>query len=81
MTIKFVWQGNPDTEATDGHASYNIYGISYDLHMPSFVKACELETVLTNVFAEGRRLGHTEMVYGITNAVNTITANTIRNMV
>lgn len=67
MTIKFEWQGAVETES--GKAIYTTETSMYELWLPNLAKARQLEMVLRDVFAEGRRVGHAEMKRAVSDAM------------
>ena len=58
--VKFEWKGATETES--GRAIYEIGTATYELWLPNFAKAFQLNQVLTDVYRQGRQQGHTEMV-------------------
>lgn len=68
MTVKFEWNGATETES--GKAIYATETSTFELWMPNFAKALQLDQVLRDVFAEGRRKGHAEMMRATSDAMN-----------
>jgi hypothetical protein len=70
MSVKFVWKGS--VEDAEGLAVYATADSTYEVWLPTFKKAQQLDLVLRDVFAEGRRMGHREMMQGASNAMNEV---------
>jgi hypothetical protein len=70
MSVKFVWKGR--AEDTEGLAVYATADSTYDVWLPTFKKAQQLDSVLRDVFADGRRIGHREMMRGVRNTMNDV---------
>lgn len=70
MEVKFAWQGSTNEER--GLATYATKDSTFELWLPSFKKAQQLESVLRDVFAEGRRRGQQEMLRAATAAMNDV---------
>ena len=68
--MKFSWKGKQDQQ--DGTATYSTAENTYELWMPTFKNASELDAVLRNVYLEGRRHGHREMMSATSNAMNSV---------
>ena len=71
MSINFSWMGSVGDAA--GKASYTINNSTYELWLPTFEKARQLEDVLRDIFEEGRRVGQLEMKQAATTAMNEVT--------
>lgn len=70
MSVKFVWEGSVDDG--EGLATYSTSESTYEVWLPSFKKAHQLDSFLRDVFAEGRRAGHREMMQATSNAMNNV---------
>ena len=70
MSVKFVWKGS--VEDAEGLAVYATADSTYEVWLPTFKKAQQLDSVLRDIFAEGRRTGHREMMQGVSNAMNEV---------
>lgn len=70
MSVKFVWKGS--VENAEGMAVYATADSTYEVWLPTFKKAQQLDSVLRDVFAEGRRMGHREMMNGVSNTMNEV---------
>ena len=70
MSVKFMWKGL--IEGGDGTAVYATAESTYEVWLPTFVKAQQLDKVLRDVFAEGRRSGHGEMMQKVSIAMNEV---------
>lgn len=70
MSVKFVWKGS--VEGAEGLAAYATADSTYEVWLPSLEKAQQLDSVLRNIFAEGRRMGHKDMMHGVSNAMNEV---------
>lgn len=73
MSVKFVWKGS--TKDAEGLAVYDTAYSTYEVWLPTFKKALQLEFILRDTFAEGRRTGHREMMQGVRNAMNEVARN------
>lgn len=70
MSVKFVWKGS--VEDAEGLAVYATADSTYEVWLPTFKKAQQLDSVLRDIFAEGRRTGHREMMQEVSNAMNEV---------
>lgn len=70
MSVKFVWKGS--VEDAEGLAIYATNDSTYEVWLPTFKKAQQLDSVLRDVFAEGRRAGHREMMQATSSAMNEV---------
>lgn len=68
MCVKLVWKGR--TEDAEGLAVYATADSTYEVWLPTFKKAQQLDFVLRDVFNEGRRTGHKEMMQSVSGAMN-----------
>lgn len=68
MPVKFEWKGRTETES--GMAVFTVESTTYDLWLPNFKKALQLDQVLRDVYAQGRRRGHAEMMRATSDAMN-----------
>ena len=73
--IRFEWHGNTETES--GKAIYITDTSAYELWLPSLAKARQLESVLRDVFAEGRHKGRMEVMHAVNNVMNGFLAEDI----
>ena len=67
--IKFTWKGSK--ECAEGQAIYATAESRYEVWLPSFDDARKLDSFLRNIFSEGRRMGRTEMMRSVSNAMRT----------
>ena len=74
--MKFSWKGNEDQQ--DGVATYSTAENTYEVWMPTFKKASELDAVLRNIYLEGRRHGHAEMMTATSNAMNSVARSELK---
>jgi len=74
MTVKFQWLGAIETES--GRAVYEIGSSTYDLWLPNFSRALQIDQVLRDVYEQGRRCGHAEML----RAASVAMSETARNL-
>lgn len=70
MTVKFVWKGS--VEDAEGLAIYATNYSTYEVWLPTFKKAQQLYSVLRDIFAEGRRMGHKEMMQATSSTMNEV---------
>ena len=70
MTVKFVWKGS--VEDAEGLAIYATKDSTYEVWLPTFKKAQQLDSVLRDIFAEGRRMGHKEMMQATSSTMNEV---------
>lgn len=68
MPVQFEWKGATETES--GRAIYAIETATYELWLPNFAKALQFDQVLRDVYAQGRRKGHAEMMRATSDAMN-----------
>jgi len=68
--INFQWRGSTDEEK--GLAIYTSKESTYELWLPNFKKASQLNQVLNDVYKEGRIKGHIEMILTTTDAMNKV---------
>lgn len=70
MNVKFQWKGS--VEDAEGLAIYTTSESTYEVWLPNFKKAQQLDSMLRDVFSEGRRMGHREMMHATSNAMNEV---------
>jgi hypothetical protein len=68
MTVQFEWRGATETES--GLAIYSIGTSTYELWLPNFKKAHQIEQAFRDVYADGRRKGLAEMMRATSDAMN-----------
>jgi len=66
--INFTWKGATETER--GLAIFAVEKSTYELWLPCLAKALQLNQVLNDVYAQGRRKGHDEMMQATRDAMN-----------
>jgi len=68
MGVKFYWASVQGEEA--GTATY-IYGNErFDVEMPDFASAWKLNVSMENMYADGVRQGHHDMMRAVSDAMN-----------
>lgn len=73
MTVQFKWWGAAETES--GLATYSVGTATYELWLPNFKKAVQIDQVLRDVYADGRRKGHAEIMRATSDAMNETARN------